>query len=485
MHGCAVCARAAVLLAALALALGGSSDPQPIEILAITGLDVAANPHSSLACRVTWHTAQPSTSVVQFGLGSMAAPTWQRRDPTLRTEHQLDVYGLRAQSTYRLVVKSQLGSQVVSQTRQFTTGALPLGVAAAVVDGAGSPPDGWILASTHLGWAELGGLPTEPPAAVMYDGEGQPVWYYQLPAGKTVYASLVDDGRAVLMGSSTFGAKVDLAGDFTWQKPASAMVLPDLQPGGVLVGITGMAHHELRQLSNGNFAELRLDVRGTGNEQVTGDELVEMAPDGKKLWSWNTFDHLTVGQGDWVHGNSLQIDTAAGTALYSARNISQIRQIDVASGKVLWTAGTGGTLTLDTASGGSWFALQHSPTLLPGNRLLLLDNGEAARRYSRAVEYQLDLQAQTAKQVWEYSGPKEDQWFSVGEGSVERLANGDTLIGGPDFVTGQGLRPTRIFVVGPDGALKWRLKLPTIAGFPQMVYRVTFVGRPGLEVVAP
>ncbi len=451
----------------------------------ITDLEVLPNPQSSLGCRVRWRTTQPGTSTVQFGLGSLAAPTWQRRDPRLLTEHQIDLYGMRAQQTYRLIVKSARGAQEATATTEFTTGALPPGVLPADVDVAEAPPQGWVLASTHLGWAELGGLPSQPPAAVMYDGAGEPVWYYRLPGGKSVYASPVGNGTEVLMGSSSFGARVDLAGDLLWQKPAAAMVLPDLQPGGVLVGVTGMAHHELRQLENGNLAELRLDVRGSGASQVTGDELVEMTPDGQKQWSWNTFDHLTPGLGDWVHGNSLHVDHAAGTALYSARNTSHIHQIELATGKILWTAGTSGSLALDTSGGGTWFALQHSPTLLPGNRLLVLDNGEPSRRYSRAVEYQLNVEAGTAKQVWEFAGPEQDRWFSVGEGSVERLANGDTLIGGPDFVTGQGLRPTRIMLVGADAKLKWRLKLRSVDGFPLMVYRVAWAGLPGLEPVAP
>ncbi|MBI5611245.1 MAG: hypothetical protein HY902_20395, partial [Deltaproteobacteria bacterium] len=156
-------------MTALAALVGCSAESPEPRNLAITKLEVSANPNSVLACRVTWHTAQPASSVVQFGLGSLAAPTWQRRDTRLRTEHAVDVYGMRAEQTYRLVVKVQSATQTAVATTQFTTGPLPPAVLPADVDVADAPPDGWVLASTHLGWAELGGLPSQPPAAVMYD----------------------------------------------------------------------------------------------------------------------------------------------------------------------------------------------------------------------------------------------------------------------------------------------------------------------------
>ena len=67
--------------------------------------------------------------------------------------------------------------------------------------------------------------------------------------------------------------------------------------------------------------------------------------------------------------------------------------------------------------------------VLPNGHLLIYDNGNLlpAPRHSRAVEYALDTVAKTAAMVWEYLPNPPIYTFAVG--SVQRLENGNTLVG--------------------------------------------------------
>ena len=90
---------------------------------------------------------------------------------------------------------------------------------------------GWTLMNVQKGQGDTRARSDFPPYAVMYDSDGQPVWYYvdgTMPdIGGAVSTQLTDKG--VLIGPSwnaslTTGAlpiEVDFAGNTVWQCPAS------------------------------------------------------------------------------------------------------------------------------------------------------------------------------------------------------------------------------------------------------------------------
>src|SRR5690606_28542938 len=65
----------------------------------IADLEVEANPNSVLSAYVRWTTAEPSSSVVQFGEGEL---TWEIEGAGNVTEHEVLVIGMRAQTTYQI-----------------------------------------------------------------------------------------------------------------------------------------------------------------------------------------------------------------------------------------------------------------------------------------------------------------------------------------------------------------------------------------------
>ncbi len=446
-------------------------------VLQISDVMVQPAPNNPLACRVTWNSSEPASSVVLFGL---SAPTMRMRDPTLALSHEVLVLGMRADQSYTLQVRSQTakGTVVTVDAPPFQTGKLPPYLSPATVT---KPwvdlltPHFIVLAAIHLNLPFAYNPYDFTPTAVMYDDEGQVVWFHSQANGTNILAWLSDTDHTLLVAGGGPPLVMNLAGDQLWQGNGMAN-----ETGGPPQPATGMLHGDLRQLPNGNFLGIEYDVR----KGVWGDQLVERTPDGQLLWLWSSFDYLAPGAGDWAHGNSLQPLDNGATVLYSPRNLNMIFKIDRLTNKFVLRLGDGGDFALDPASSDDWFALQHSAEALPGNRILLYDNGTMTRGYSRAVEYEYDVASKKAKIVWQYLGAPGPKFFSPGQGSVQRLANGDTLISAPDWKAGFAM-PSSLRRVNASGELKWRLNLPVIYDYPTVAYRAQQVALPGLEFVAP
>ncbi len=226
----------------------------------------------------------------------------------------------------------------------------------------------------------------------------------------------------------------------------------------------GNQHHDFRRLPNGNLIylsfekvpkDLQKKVRGgiKGSEFKDGtmvnDLIVEVTPDGKRVWEWHANDHmdpdidvmaLTHSRQEWGHGNGLDV-TDDGNIIYDARHTDTVYMIDKKTGKILWRFGN--IAYLDKESGrieykdpGSSDTLggQHNVQIirpgLPGaGNILLYDNGMHADT-SRAVE----IDPKSLKVVWEeklgssFMGRLGRKHFSSFISSVQRLPNGNTFI---------------------------------------------------------
>lgn len=436
---------------------------------------VSAVPNNPLACRVQWDTPLPADAVVSFGVGTFAV---RARDPQLKLHHDVLVYGMRAESTYRLVARSTTaqGQTAAAEEKQFTTAPLPQGVQGAIVDvdAAEANPLEWVLTSVHLGQPAVGVTLGFPAALIAYDQQGYPVWFLQMPKSNNALAHWQPSGQVMLMAEETSGV-FNLAGEPIWQWPSTF----DLKGGGVLAAAeNGMPHHDMRLLPGGRVARLEFEV----HDGKLGDRIVELDDQQKLLWSWSTLDHLQAE--DWPGLNSLRVNADESQILVSARNLSRVYCIQRSTGKVLWSAGNGGTLKLQAAAEASWFALQHDAQLLANGNLMVYDNGMPQRGYSRAVEYELNLGAGTAKQVWQAKGEPGDLWYSAGEGSAERWEDGRTLIAAPDFQTGFPAL-TRLMLFDPAGKITWQIRLTPFQGKLPMAYRADRMVPPNLELMVP
>jgi hypothetical protein len=212
-------------------------------------------------------------------------------------------------------------------------------------------------------------------------------------------------------------------------------------------------------------------IGGQADAQVLGDLLVRLNGSNQLVFQWDAFDHLpaiddldpqidhTGSTVDWTHGNAIDV-AADGNYLVSFRNISQVVKIDSASGAVLWKlGGSDGDFTfVDDPLGG--FSLQHGIRELPNGNLLLFDNGNGHNPpQTRAVEYHLDLNARTARMVWQYDA--NPHLFAPFTGFAQRLANNNTLVSYGPLAT--------VREVNLAEQLQWSLSGPP--GQPGLIYR--------------
>lgn len=185
---------------------------------------------------------------------------------------------------------------------------------------------------------------------------------------------------------------------------------------------------------------------GSGRQithEIVFDSVVQEIdiPTGLVLFQWDSLDHVPLAESyqpapsgsrnpfDYFHIDSIQLDED-GNLLISSRNTWAVYKLDHRTGAVLWTLG--GKRSSFRMGPGTSFAFQHDGrSVAAGDKLIMLfDDGAglpAVHTASRGVELALDIRHRTARLVaqWRHSPPLLAEF----EGNVQRLPNGDRLIG--------------------------------------------------------
>ncbi|MBI5324535.1 MAG: aryl-sulfate sulfotransferase [Ignavibacteriae bacterium] len=213
-------------------------------------------------------------------------------------------------------------------------------------------------------------------------------------------------------------------------------------------------YHEFILLPNGHAIMLGLDTRvidmsavvegGKKDATVVGNVIQELDENKNVVFEWNSFDHIKLTDQinendlkstgfDLTHSNSIAIDLDS-NLLLSSRFLDEITKINRKTGEIIWRLGGSKCknnqfrFVNDTIWGFFGFSHQHSVSRLPNGNLLLFDNGNSRPfPFSRAVEYELNEVEKTAKRVWQYRSFPDT--YSSAMGNVQRLPNGNTLIG--------------------------------------------------------
>ena len=142
-------------------------------------------------------------------------------------------------------------------------------------------------------------------------------------------------------------------------------------------------------------------------EQILGDQVVEVAPDGTEVGVWRSADHLDPEtdvicplerRDAWGSGNDLTASLDGRTFLISFRILDTVAMVDRSTGEITWKWGPG------------IISHQHHPTYLDNGNVLLLDNGSHRRglSYSRVVE----VDPSTSEIVWQYQGRPTVSFFT-------------------------------------------------------------------------
>jgi len=172
----------------------------------------------------------------------------------------------------------------------------------------------------------------------------------------------------------------------------------------------------------------------------------------EQLWLWRAEDHIdeirsTPGFAfelisGWAHNNSCRLVGKNRHAdknpvfdekniIFSFCNLNAVGIIDYQTRKIVWLERP------------QQIVKQHTPHILENGNMLIFDNGNDDRPWSRVLE----INPLNNETIWEYTGTPKESFYSKIFSSAFRLPNGNTLIC-------EGLKD-RIIEVTPEKEIVW------------------------------
>ena len=269
-------------------------------------------------------------------------------------------------------------------------------------------------------------------------------------------------------------------------------------------------HHTVSLMPNDHFLLLSAEARTytdwhtstsdvdapRARVNVVGDVVLEVSRDGVVKNEWRLLDLLDpyrVGHGslsdnwhkkgfpnscDWSHANAAKYDPFDDSILVSLRHQDCIVKFSRSTGRLHWILGNHSHWSpsftqylLSPTDGLQWPYHQHDCSVTGPNRVMCFDNGNfrasAFQRKqddreirSRAVEYEINTDDMSVKEVWSYGDAPAEKIYSCFQGGAQRLAKtGNTLItfGGVCVKDGQptsdnlnGICRARLIEVSPN-----------------------------------
>ena len=458
-----------VLAAAL---VGCMSGPEFLEPPAVS---TNPNPKVPLAAVVTFSTSPPVHTTIEVSDGSQE---WTLEyDETHDYTAGLPVVGMRPDREHKIrVTITGRGLSTTSELLTFRTPAMPDGIDEA-------PPievrtaardrmeDGFTLLSLRR--EKIGGGPETLRfnesfgMLIAVDADGAPVWYYRSDSRINDFERL-RNGNFIFLTADFRAVEIDLLGNEVAQWYAAKR--PQGPAGGAISVDTETFHHEIDEMPNGNLIVLGTRTKLVDNyytseydpnaprkgQKLIGDEIVEFERDtGQVVFKWDSYDHLDpfrmgyltlnrfwIRRGfpdsyGWTHGNNILYVAEDDSLLVNLRKQCAIVKIDHSSGDIKWILGEPtdwGELAakvLKPEGKLDWFYYQHAPYPTPSG-IVLFDNGiygarpfgerkRPAEGRTRAVEYAIDEDAMTVRQLWSSEAAEGENIVSWAMGDVEYL----------------------------------------------------------------
>ncbi len=387
----------------------GESTPAP----SAAPQDVIAEPGEDIATVITvrWSTNETTRGYVRYGTSEeMLHETPLETEET--QEHSRVLLGLTAETPYYYqVVSGEGASSETSAVETVETGPLPTGMPTLSHEGEG-----------HDQYTILPVLGTTT-AILILNSDGQIVWYHTDDRELDFYrARLSRDGSTLLYNAAS------ISGDPADDSELVRIALDGSSSSSLPVPLLA---HDFVELPDGTLAAIVVEYMDFDGSSLRSDSIVEVDPDGTQTTVWRAtdcFDPAEV-QGDdmehgWTFANALDHDEVEDVFYLGMRNFSSIAKIDRASGACEWVLG-GAASTFDFAAGSARFLHQHQFDVL-GDHIVVLDNEGSLENESRVLEYELDLDANVATEVWSYVADPSVSTFVLGEPT--RLDNGDTFV---------------------------------------------------------
>lgn len=429
-------------VAALAVALAAcssdnNSHPTSPTPAVVHSFGVTANENNVLSAIASLDvTGADSVRVFYFTESGVRLSTPWMAD--LSSGH-LAVLGLLPETAYSFYAEAAGGgTTVASDTVTLTTAALPTFLQTVSLSSDAPASFGYILTSLWDGSTAY---------IAAFDSVGRVAWYRAFPGGIPAEETKQEaNGDFTVVLTTSHGGE-QVPGQAVEVAPDGSVVRTFTAPDG-----SYFDGHEFWLLFDANgaydgalmlqYTARHLDLSGSGgpvDSLVTGHQLVRQDASGAQHVVFDAWDHFqladnvepTAGQLDFDHPNAISI-APDGNYVVSWRNLDLITKIDANTGDLLWTFGStfahhasDFTITGDALGG---FSAQHSVRVLPDGNILVFDNGTRhVPSASRAVEYQLDVNAHAAALVFEFRHAP--PIYTNFTGSVQRFANGNTMVG--------------------------------------------------------
>lgn len=418
-------------------------------------IDIKLNPYNvaPLGAQLTFTTKEACKVDIRIG-GKIPV---ERSFPTVSTSHRIPVLGLYpdTMNTVEVILTAENGTEYTGQLF-IATNPLPdflpdIDIVALQRD---KMEPGLHLAEVLI--ANSGEFDAFP---VMFDDNGDVRWFLDLSGVKPFPFT----PHRLKNGNWLF---------VSWVEVYELSSLGQLIQHHRLTDFS--ADHDVIALDNGNLimGASKKDARIVRDGQAVEsryDYVIEVDKDRKVIREWDLRQVLDVDRSvfrkdfsldfsaDWFHINSVDQDPKDQSLVISGRN-QGVLKVD-RNNELQWIlaphrswdkAGFDGQgldtreylLTAVDAQGAklpaevqegvastdefSWPTGQHALTVLDNGHLLMFDNGLARNfsndfTYSRAVEYEIDEQAKTIRQVWEYGKSRGLDMFSAITSDVDLL----------------------------------------------------------------
>jgi hypothetical protein len=347
----------------------------------------------------------------------------------------------------------------------------------------GNPQAKWYLVTPTLG-------PHGSHIVAIFDRNGAPVWWMERPE-KPHDAKLMPDGN-LAWSTFTNGQYASHSVPYEEHRLDGTLVRRIAAVGAPTDG------HDLQVLPNGNYLTLSYVPRdgvdlsaygGSKHATVVDAEIQEVTPRGKRVWRWNSKDHVALGESkpfmksivsgpvrtadgrlahDLVHINSVEPD--GDSILVSMRQTDSVYKVSLRTGAIEWKLGgvhTPQSLALtNVADPENVITGQHDARLLPDGTLTVHDNRTLSGQHPRAIRFSIDESARSATLIEEITDP--DTSYSNCCGSARMLPGGDWVMSWGASGLVEELTPTgrRLFALhfgGHTGADSYRA-IPIMPG---------------------
>ena len=391
----------------------------PIDVPApvISELYVVENPRNTLSFYIEWETDVPTQTKAHVICGDDFEQRYSGR--AWVTSHSVFVMGLLEGMDCEVTAEATVGTQTVYDTGTFEdAGPVPEflpDMVPSVID-LDRMQLGWTL------WTHGRSSQSGPVYVIITDEQGRYRWYsYESTDRRYPDNEVMVVSEGILLGNASTKI-INWEGEVVWEP-------------------TFHSHHDLVVSPFRDNHYLYIGNSGVGCSTPEGTANEYNRTTDQTIWTWRLCDHFTPRKDyrNWSHLNAIEPYDDEPAFLLSPRDQNCIIKVNRDTGDIEWILGEQGDFEMDSEDR---FLRQHAVELQPNGNVLLFDNGlepgeaswagdgiEAAREYSRVLEFELtfDLAGNPdrADVVWHYT---DEDLFSASRSEADRLTNGNTLI---------------------------------------------------------